>query len=180
MSRATPPSVSLWRTPPFHLEVTDDLVAVDGDARATYLVTTHDEDPSACDGSESSSVHVVAVSNAGSDAGTVTSAVQDLQLSPPDCAHELGPFWTDSLGDDMTIAWAVRASRRDKTTAPIASLDFRTVGPDGVRKKGSLPANADSLVDAGCDGTRCYAVALVRAPGTDVMLAESAKVLLYP
>jgi hypothetical protein len=176
-----------WHATAFRMREEDDLVAVDGDANATYVVTTHDEDASTCDATFVSSVHAeIFARGTGADAGggsaahVTTSPERDVLLATADCAHERGPFWTDALGDDMVVAWAVRAARADKTVPPIAALDFRTLGTDGVRKSGTLAASADALVDAGCDGVRCYAVALSRAPGTDVMLPEAAHVLLYP
>ena len=38
---------------------------------------------------------------------------------------------------------------------------------------------SDALVDAGCDGTRCYAVALARRPGMDAMVPGYARVIRY-
>jgi hypothetical protein len=67
-----------------------------------------------------------------------------------------------------------------RARAPISALAHRVVAPSGpLGELGRVELGADALVDAGCDGTRCYAVALARREGTDGMVPGVARVLGY-
>ena len=66
----------------------------------------------------------------------------------------------------------------DKASAPITGLAYRTLEDGSATQRLAQPAEA--VVDAGCDETRCYAVALAREPGGDGMKPEAMKVLAYP
>ena len=76
------------------------------------------------------------------------------------------------------VAWAERASRPEKSSAPVTGLAYRALeeGATTVR----IAQTADAIADAGCDESRCYAVALVREPGSDGMKPEAMKILAYP
>jgi hypothetical protein len=92
----------------------------------------------------------------------------------------VGPFFTGALGDAVSVAWVERVPVAGKARAPIAGLAHRTVnaaGAPGELVRAEQPA--DALVDAGCDGARCYAVALARRAGMDAMIPGLARVLRY-
>jgi hypothetical protein len=190
--------VSAWTASPRPLAEDDDVEAVDADAHATYVVWTHDDEEACGDsGASASSVHVRVLPRAPGNvsalgdaapapvparAAAAVSTESDVQLAPTDCSRDVGPFWTASLGDDLIIAWAERTSRQDKTTAPIAALSYRRMRGAEIVAQGKVEAHADALVSAGCDpkAGHCYAAALTRAAGTDVMAPEAARVLQYP
>ena len=149
----------------------DDIVAVDADAHAAYVVFTHDESDRCKDNRGGESVHALRVARQGDGDSAFL-------VAPAECGKDSGPFWTGFAGGTFVIAWAERAPRTEKTSAPIASLAFRMM--DGKSPVQRIAQPADSLVDAGCVGAHCYAVALVRAPGSDGMRAEAARVIAYP
>jgi hypothetical protein len=103
-----------------------------------------------------------------------------VELSAGACGREVGPFFTGTLGDAVSVAWVERVPVAGQPKAPVAGLAHRTVpasGPPGDLARVDQPA--DALVDAGCDGTRCYAVALARHTGMDAMVPGLARVLRY-
>ncbi len=149
----------------------DDVVAIDADARTISLVTTHDESDACPDGRGGSSVHALRI--ARQDAGKTTS----LLLSPSACSRDVGPFWTNRLGASLVVAWTERVSAA-KHAAPVAGLAYRALEEGAMLAHIAL--SADALTDAGCDATRCYAVALTREPGADGMKPEAIRVVSYP
>jgi hypothetical protein len=150
----------------------DDVVAVDADEDEVLLATTHDATDQCPNGRGGSSVHALRIARKGSRGATTTA------IAPAACDKDVGPFWTNTLGGALVLGWAERASRRDKTSAPIAGIGFRAT-TDGA-KTGRVAQAADAVADAACDAQRCYAVALVRPPGSDGMQPEAMKVLAYP
>jgi hypothetical protein len=82
------------------------------------------------------------------------------------------------LGKSLVVGWTERASRKDKTVAPIVGFAYQVLG-EGA-KLVHVPIAADAIADAGCDAARCYAVALVREPGRDGMSPEAMRVVAYP
>ncbi len=154
----------------------DDLVAVDGDAKATFVITTN-EAPHACsDGSSSVPSRILALRvERGSRDET------PMEIAPAVCGTEVGPFWTGSVAAGFVVAWVERSGTRDALTAPIAGLAYRVV--ETARAPGRVVRvvrPADALVDAGCDKERCYAVALAREPGTTNLVPERAEIIAYP
>ena len=149
----------------------DDVVGVDADPRQVVLVTTHDESDACPSGRGGASVHALRIPRQG---GSATS----LAIAPSACGRDVGPFWTNTLGRALLVAWAERASRPEKTSPPITGLAYRLLqeGATTVR----VAQAADGIADAGCDETRCYAVALVREPGGDGMKPGAMKLLAYP
>ncbi len=114
-------------------------------------------------------------------------AESDVTLAATDCARDVGPFWTAQLGDangdttgDVVIAWAERASRVDRTSPPITAISYRRMRGTEVVGQGRVDAQADAVESAGCDANHCYAAALHRVAGTDVMAPEAARILQYP
>lgn len=156
----------------------DDVVAVDASARMVVIVFTEDVGDSCpkADGATASSstrVKALRVDRATFEESTV-------ELSPGMCGREVGPFFTGALGDAVSVAWVERLSVAGTPRAPIAGLAHRTVpasGPAGELAR--IEQAADALVDAGCDGARCYAVALARRAGMDAMVPGLARVLRY-
>ena len=70
---------------------------------------------------------------------------------------------------------------KGQSKAPVAGLAHRVVVPTGtLAELVRAEQPSDALVDAGCDGTRCYAVALARQPGMDAMIPGLARVIRYP
>jgi hypothetical protein len=153
----------------------DDVVAVDADARQIALVTTHDESDACPNGRGGSSVHVLRIPR--QHEGTAGAATS-LRIAPSACGRDVGPFWTNTLGRSLVVAWAERASRPDKTSAPITGLAYRALEEGASTARVSQAA--DAIADAGCDDARCYAVALVRETGADGSKPEAMKILAYP
>jgi hypothetical protein len=151
----------------------DDVVGIDADAHQVVLVTTHDASDECPHGRGGASVHALRIARTAGG-GSATS----LEIAPSACDRDVGPFWTDILGGSLAVAWAERASRGEKTSAPITGLAFRLLAEGATT--GRVPQIADAIADAGCDAARCYAVALVREPGGDGMKPEAMKILAYP
>ncbi len=167
--------VSLLRADKARVAPEDDVVGVDADARQVVLVTTHDASDECPNGRGGASVHALRIARGeGGGGGSATS----LQIAPSACNREVGPFWTNTRGRSLVVAWAERASRPEKTSAPITGLAFRVLEEGAAT--GRVVQTADAIADAGCDAVRCYAVALVREQGSDGMKPEAMKVLAYP
>ena len=157
----------------------DDVVAVDASPRAIVVVFTEDVGdacPKGDGGAATASTRVKALR-----VDRTTFEESTVELSPGMCGREVGPFFTGAIGDAVSVAWVERLSVIGMSRAPIAGLLHRTVpasGPAGELARIEQPA--DALVDAGCDSTRCYAVALARRTGMDAMVPGLARVLRYP
>jgi hypothetical protein len=155
-----------------------DVVAVDASPRVLSVIFT-EEDADACSKSgqtvTGASIRVKALRV---DRATFEESV--VELAPGACGRELGPFFTGSLGDSVSVAWVERVPAAGKARAPIAGLVHRTVPPAGAPGElARIEQPADALVDAGCDGKRCYAVALARRPKMDAMVPGLARVIRY-
>lgn len=156
----------------------DDVVTVDASAKSLLIVYTQDaSDACAVEGGPpTASTKVMALRV---DRKTWEESV--VELSAGMCGREVGPFFTGAIGDAISVGWVERVQVRGKSQAPIAALAHRRV-PSAGPLSGDLvraEVSADALVDAGCDAERCYAVALARRPGADVMVPGFAKVLRY-
>jgi hypothetical protein len=155
----------------------DDVVAVDASARAVVIVFTEDVGDS-CPGAGGTTIPSTRVKALRIDRTTFEEST--VELSPGSCGREVGPFFTGVLGDDVSVAWVERVPVKGQSRAPIAGLAHRLVVPSGpladlVRSE----QPADALVDAGCDGKSCYAVALARRAGMDAMVPGIARVIRY-
>ncbi len=164
-----------WRRLAATIPADDDLVAVDADAKTTYVVTTREAASPCTDGSTSvpSSVHALRIDRA-------SFAETSLEVAPAECGREMGPFWTGSVGGRFVVAWAERAARRDAFSAPIAGLAYRVMEGAGAGQVVRVARAADALVDAGCDKDRCYAIALLREPKTTNIVPEIVQTIAYP
>lgn len=156
----------------------DDVVTVDASAKSLLIVYTQDASE-ACvaeGGPPAASTKVMALRV---DRKTWEESV--VELSAGMCGREVGPFFTGAIGDAISVGWVERVPVRGKSQAPIAALAHRRVpaagSPTGELERTEV--SADALVDAGCDAERCYAVALARRPGADLMVPGFAKVLRY-
>lgn len=155
----------------------DDVVAVDATSKVVVIVYTQD-------------VSATCPSQAG-EATAVATRVQALridrssfeestvELAAGRCGAETGPFFTGTLGDDVSVAWVERGSGLGKARAPILGLSHATVGQVGASTSARIEQVADALVDAGCDGTHCYAAALVRRDDNDAMTPGYVRVLRW-
>lgn len=155
----------------------DDVVAVDASFRQVVVVYTQDVSE-ACPGAKETTVPSTRVKALRIDRTTFEESVVD--LSPGDCGKEVGPFFTGALQEAVSVAWVERIPVKGQSKAPVAGLAHRLVVPTGALadlRRAAQPS--DALVDAGCDGTRCYAVALARRPGMDAMVPGLARVIRY-
>ncbi len=164
---------SAWRRFGRKLTDKDDLALVDADARTALVAFTRDTNAAGGDVTGASSVEAFAWERGGT---------RDVsyQLAPPDGAHVRGPFWSGAVAGGVVVGWAERSARLDAGGAPILGLAYRVVSIDALGEPHRIDRPADELVDAGCDDTRCYAVALARAAGEDGSQPEVAQVLSYP
>ena len=98
-----------------------------------------------------------------------------LALAGPSCDKEMGPFWTDVVGDAVVVSWVERSATPKKTDAPITGLVSVAVTAAGAGPLRRVDLRADGVSNAGCGSDGCDVVALVREPGATVMNAESVK-----
>lgn len=155
----------------------DDVVTVDASPKSLLIVYTQDASDTCKEaGAPTASTKVMALR-----IDRKTWEETTLELSPGMCGREVGPFFTGALGDDIDLAWVERVPVKGKSQAPIAALAHRRVPAAGALAGdlSRIDVAADALVDAGCDADRCYAVALTRRPGADVMVPGTARVLRY-
>jgi hypothetical protein len=161
-----------WSRTKATLPEDDDVVAVDGDARAVFVVATHPGDAE-CPGAGS-----MAQAVRGIRFDRTTGEDSLLDLAPIDCDVSLGPFWIGQAPAGTVVAWVERQSRSLGKSAPIRGVAYRVVSGNRVRT-GRIGQPADAIVDAGCDRTGCSVAALVREPGTDGMQPERIRVFGY-
>ncbi len=168
---------SAWRRLKHVLSDDDDLVAVDGQPQRSLFVFTRDSD-TACPTPESGGQRVRAL-----DVDRATGADRLLELAPPDCQGQRGPFWIPAgltAAGGPIVAWVERGpGTGDKKVPPISGLAYRIVGSEGVRS-GRISIAADALVDGDCDDAACFAAALLREPGGDGMSPGPIAVVSYP
>ena len=156
----------------------DDVVAVDASPRTVVIVFTEDVSDSCAKDGGTATVGSTRVKALRIDRTTFDESV--IELSPGMCAREVGPFFTGPQGDDVSVAWVERVPIAGQSRAPVAALAHRMVPAAGASPElARVEQPADALVDAGCDGARCYAVALARRAGMDAMVPGLAKVIRY-
>jgi hypothetical protein len=166
-----------WRRLRQTLPARDDVVAVDGDAGATFLVFTRDADE-ACPGIGSTAETVRALR-----VDRKTGAESFLDLAPADCDRSPGPFWIASTAPEgVTLGWVERATRLAARAPPIVGASLRTVPrvDAGALKARRIDLQADAVVDAGCDDRGCSLAALLRPAGADGTQPEPIAVVPYP
>jgi hypothetical protein len=163
-----------WRKLKQTIPPDDDVVAVDGDADATFVVFTHDADD-ACPGigSTAESVRALRVDRK-------SGAESVLDLAPADCDRSPGPFWIAPSPGGSTVAWVERAAKAPAKTAAIAAVALRTLAAGAAIKPRRIDLQADAVADSGCDDAGCSVAALLRPPDADGMQPESIAVFAYP
>jgi hypothetical protein len=155
----------------------DDVVAVDASPKVLSIVYTQDASSACPQGSSGSTVVSTKVTALRID--RVTFDESTVELSPGRCAHEVGPFHTGVIGDGVSVAWTERTGGAGRARAPIAGIAHTLVTPSGSPALARIDEPADALVDAGCDGSLCYAAALLRREGTDGMVPGFVKIIRY-
>jgi hypothetical protein len=138
----------------------DDLVAVEASAKSIVIVYTQDVSDTS-DAEVCTKVGALRV-----DRTTFEESLFD--LSPGKCGHEVGPFWTSTVADTITIAWPERTSASvGKSRAPIASLAHTQITATNKPTLSRVDQSAEALTDAGCTQEGCFAAALIRPSPTD-------------
>lgn len=145
----------------------EEIVAVDAAASHVVLVARTDVSarcPPGDAGRSSAKLRVLRVDRASFEERT-------FDVAPTECGAELGPFFTGVTRAGVSVAWAERGPTAGGA-APITGLSWITVDARGELSGPVRRAlEADALADAGCDPDGCWAGALLRRPGTDVMVA---------
>lgn len=155
-----------------------DVVAVDASPRVVAVIFTEDVGQSCPADSKGASSAATRVKALRVDRTTFEESA--VELAPGTCGREVGPFFTASKGEGVSVAWVERVPTLGKSRAPIAALVHRIVAPSGaLGELGRFEQPADALVDAGCDKTSCYAVALARRASNDPMVPGIARVIRY-
>lgn len=155
-----------------------DVVAVDASEKVAVIAFTEDAS-AACPSKAGHGDSVVSTRVSALRVSRETFEESVVELSAGQCGRELGPFFTGVVADGVSVAWAERAGGHGTARAPIVGLAHATARPSGPAKLERVEQAADALVDAGCDGRTCAAVALARGEGMDVMVPGFAKVIRY-
>lgn len=169
-ARASAADAPAWKKVAHTFPEDEDVAAVDGDARAVWVLVTRDA-TARCSGAEAADDVVV---HRLADDGE-----KELAVAKGACGRDLGPYWVGVLDKATALAWAERVPKKAPTDAPIGALGWARVTGDAVEAH-ETALSADGLVFAGCNAERCYAVALDRAPGTDGMKPGTARVVAFP
>jgi len=137
----------------------DEVVAVDASPRALVIVYTQEGTegcPGGQEGAVATKVRALRVDRASFEESLV-------DLAPGTCGREVGPFFTSAQGENVAVAWVERTSAVGRPRAPISALAHAHVPVTGAPTPlARVDEAAEALVDAGCEGARCFAVALTR------------------
>ena len=135
----------------------DDVVAVDASTRFVAIIYIQDiSNEGDADVQHGACTKVLAIK-----IDRKTFEETRLELYPGRCGHEVGPFFTSALGESVSVAWPERSGGAGRPRAPVVALAHTVLGPDAATSALTrTEQSADALVDATCDATRCYAVAL--------------------
>lgn len=152
----------------------DDVVAVDASPRVLVVVHTQEVE-GACNGAAGPATKVVALR-----VDRATGAENAIDLAPPSCGREIGPFYTSTVGDAVNVSWVERVPTAGRARPPIAALAHVSVPHEGApRPLLRVDLEADALADAGCDASGCVAAALLRQEGMDAMVPGPIRVIRY-
>jgi hypothetical protein len=154
-----------WRRVTARLEPNDEVVAVDGDAQSSLIVFTRDD--TGCDGSAASSIHAFGIGR---------ELERPVDLAPGECGKEKGPFWTGAIAGRFVTAWVDRNSTPKEDEPRVLGISYRAFSLESAGELVHVTRAADAIVDAGCDDSRCYAVALARSSDGSSRL----EVIAYP
>lgn len=138
----------------------DDVVAVEASTKFIVIVYTQDV-------SDTSDAEVCTkVAALRVDRATLEESVLD--LSSGRCGHEVGPFWTATIADAITIAWPERTSATiGKPRAPIVALAHAQITPTNKPTLARIEQSAEAIADASCTVEGCFAAALIRSAPSD-------------
>jgi hypothetical protein len=162
-----------WRRLKHVLSADDDVVAVDGDAHATFVAYTHEADePCVGVGSTAERVQALRFDRESGDESVI-------DLAPPDCDRPRGPFWVGSASGTPVVAWVERNGKTAPKTPSIRGLGARLLRPDGARP-GGVDIAADALANGGCDTTSCVFAALIRGADGDDRRPGPIVIVNYP
>jgi hypothetical protein len=140
----------------------DDVVAVDASPRMVLIVYTVD-DAGEPDSADSGAAAVSSCTKVGAiRVDRTTFEESSIELAPARCGFELGPYFTNALGDGVAVAWPERSGGAGRPRAPIVGMVHTVVASAGTPAIERMPQSADAIVDAGCDDQTCFAAALVR------------------
>ncbi len=151
-----------------------DVVAVDASSKSLAVIFT--EEAAAECGKTASAGSSVAIRVNALRVDRVTFEESVFELAPGSCGREVGPFFTSATGENVAVSWVERFATVGEPRAKIAGLAYRALpatGPLGELSR--VETSADTLVDAGCDSARCYAVALARVTGIARVLRYGAR-----
>lgn len=152
------------------LAIDEDVVKVDADKTSAVVVYLKDEGEDCTSGAPAKSVHALRVDRK-------TSKESSILLAPAQCGKDVGALWLADHAKSFVAAWIEPGSRADP--APIRGFVFRPLAGEASAPTRVAQA-ADAIVEAGCDGAACFAVALVRDPGADGMAPEALRLLRFP
>lgn len=153
----------------------DEPETVDASSDMLVVIHTRDDSASCSSGDRNDAATKVLALRVRRD----TLEESNVEIATGKCGTEIGPFFTGALGKSIAIAWPERARGAGKARAPIVALSHATLSATGTPKVERIEQAADVLVDAGCDGTHCYAVALTRPEGAEPTAPGTLKVLRY-
>jgi hypothetical protein len=136
----------------------DDLVGVD--ASPEFLSVVYARDASAnCPAAENAEAPV-ATKLLALRVRRDTFEESTVEIATGKCGVDMGPLFSGAVGKSISLAWLEGAAAAGKARAPIVGLAHTKLGPNGAANVERFERNFDAIIDAGCDATRCYAVAL--------------------
>jgi hypothetical protein len=147
-----------WRRIRHALREADDVVAVDADPDATFLMYTHEAEDACPDlASGAASVRALRVERR-------SGAEARLDLAAPSCDVAMGPFWLAAAPGAPVVAWVERSTKTPARQPPITGVAMRSI-TGGEAHPSRIDLAADAVADAGCDDRGCALAALVRQEG---------------
>ena len=170
-----------WKKLKTHVEHEDDVVAVDADAHTTVIVFTREALPACPDGAARTAVHVVRLDRATlGRTGRARSRPARAAASPGRSSPAPSRAASPSRGPSAARSTARGPLPVDALAYVVFSAPVRAAAPQVTVTLTRLPVHADLLVDASCDGQKCYAVAISRVAGSEEIAPDQARVLSYP
>jgi hypothetical protein len=164
---------SSWRRLTHRLAESDDVDALDADPTVGVLAFSRDANP---DG-EGKGAGVVDALVWGRAPG---GAEGSWKLADADPQAVRGPFASGAVSGGVAVAWVERGVEERKASESPVRLAYRLVALAGPGPLGRVDGPFVDILDAGCDGARCYAVGF--RPSSDDGGAPGATldVIAYP
>lgn len=160
-----------WRRLGHKLADGDDVTLVDADAHSALVVFTRDM--AVGDAAANTAVEALVWDCAAGHDATY-------ELAKADSTRDRAPFWSGAVDGGIVVGWAERAAGPTTGQAPVLGMSYVLVASAGAGEVHHVDRSADDMVDAGCDPSHCYAVALVRQRGEDGGSPETVDVIRYP